>query len=241
MTMSITTQDIVVVTPVYKATLSDNEARSVAQGRLVLSRYRRVLVCPQSLDVGAYLAIDADLQIERFDNECFMSIKAYNQLMMSSTFYYRFLDFKYLLIYQTDAWVFRDELLQWCARGYSYVGAPWVAVPASAKKTLFNFSNLLYHQVGNGGFCIRRVAQHYRCAILFRPLSWLFGKNEDFFWCYIVKKVNPWYAVPSWIDALHFGFELNPSDCYQQLNKKLPFGCHAWEKYEPEFWATFIR
>lgn len=228
---------IVVVTPIYKADLSEAEKMAIAQGRMVLGRYQRVLVCPKQLDVSNYLAIDSDLQIERFDDAHFQNIKAYNQLMMSPQFYHRFLKkHQYMLVYQTDAWVFRDELSDWCSKGYAYIGAPWVTVPPSNKKTLFNLSKLLLGKVGNGGFCIRNIKIHYYSALIFRPIAYLFPKNEDFFWCYFVKKLNPFYTVPQAEEALHFAFEMLPSQCFEKINHQLPFGCHAWEKYEPEFW-----
>lgn len=229
---------IVVVTPVYKAELTTAEKKVIAQGKKVLGLYKRVLVCPKSLDVSNYLAIDENLEIERFEDRHFQGIKAYNQLMMSPQFYQRFLNYQYMLVYQTDAWVFEDKLKYWCSKGYAYVGAPWVTIPPSNKKTIFNLSQLLLNKVGNGGFCIRNIKIHYYSALLFRPIAFLFPKNEDFFWCYIVKKFNPFYTVPSADEALHFAFEMLPSQCFEKTNQQLPFGCHAWEKYEPEFWRS---
>ncbi len=233
--------DIVIITPVYKANLTENEAKTIAQGCKILSRYRRVLLCPKSLDVSAYVAIDADLEIMRFDDEHFHNIKAYNQLMMSPALYRHFLNYKFMLVYQTDAWVFRDELIDWCSMDYDYIGAPWVTIPASNKKTIFNLSSLLLNKVGNGGFCIRNVAKHYYSALIFRPLSWIFPKNEDFFWCYFMPKINPFYRVPTAEKALLFAFELEPAKCFEKTKQQLPFGCHAWEKYEPEFWEKYIE
>jgi hypothetical protein len=233
-------KDIVTVTPIYKASLSVAEQRSVLQGRNVLAAYVRVLVCPKHLDVSAYLAIDADLQIERFDDVHFQSIASYNQLMMNPSFYARFRAFTFMLIYQTDAWVFRDELLSWCQKGYDYIGAPWVELPPVSKKPIINLSALLLGKVGNGGFCIRNIKKHYYSALIFRPLSFVFSKNEDFFWCYFMPKLNPFYRIPSATEALPFSFELAPSHCFEQNNQQLPFGCHAWEKYEPEFWKRFF-
>jgi hypothetical protein len=230
----------VVVTPVYKADLTDAEQKVVTQGRNVLSAYTRVLVCPVSMDVSAYIAIDSDLQVERFDDRHFQGIAAYNKLMMSPLFYQRFRHFQFMLIYQTDAWVFRDELLQWCNRGYDYVGAPWVTLPPTSKKTRFNLSTLLVGKVGNGGFCIRNISKHYYSALVFSPLRWIFTKNEDFFWCYIIATLNPFYRIAKANEALSFAFELEPSRCFEQVGNILPFGCHAWEKYEPEFWKRFI-
>lgn len=42
-------------------------------------------------------------------------------------------------------------------------------------------------------------------------------------------------------EALEFAFERFPSEMYK-ITGKLPFGCHAWEKYEYEsFWKKFIK
>lgn len=41
-----------------------------------------------------------------------MSVDDYSILLQSHPLYERFADFDYMLIYQLDAWVFRDELLQ---------------------------------------------------------------------------------------------------------------------------------
>jgi hypothetical protein len=232
--------DIVVITPIYKATLTEAEQRTVLQGRSVLAAYTRVLVCPMSLDVSAYLTLDVDLQIERFDDSHFQGIKAYNQLMMNPIFYGRFRQYAFMLIYQTDAWVFRDELLEWCEKGYDYIGAPWVAMPPMSKKPIINLSALMVGKVGNGGFCLRSVSNHYYSSLIFRPLSFIFTKNEDFFWCYIMPKLNPFYRIPTASDALPFSFELEPSRCFEQNKYQLPFGCHAWEKYEPAFWKQYF-
>lgn len=41
--------------------------------------------------------------------------------------------------------------------------------------------------------------------------------------------------------ALKFSFETTPKQLYKRNNEQLPFGCHAWEKYDPEFWKPFIQ
>ena len=53
-------------------------------------------------------------------------IAGYNRMMLSAGFYELFRDYEYLLICHTDAWIFRDELADWCRRGYDCVAAPWV-------------------------------------------------------------------------------------------------------------------
>jgi hypothetical protein len=46
--------------------------------------------------------------------------------------------------------------------------------------------------------------------------------------------------LPNWKEGLSFAFEKNPQISYSLLEDSLPFGCHAWEKYNPSFWQKFI-
>ena len=40
--------------------------------------------------------------------------------------------------------------------------------------------------------------------------------------------------------AMKFSFEVQPKRLYQMNDYKLPFGCHAFEKYDYDFWKQFI-
>ena len=64
--------------------------------------------------------------------------------------------------------------------------------------------------------------------------------NEDYFWSAIVP-IHFADFIPSNIsEAIRFSFEVNPSLLFKLNDNKLPFGCHAWNRYEPEFWNRFI-
>lgn len=84
-------------------------------------------------------------------------------------------------------------------------------------------------------------------------LEYLFQKQRFFsFWkvtnlyedCAIVK-----YGKEAYIDfkiappdvALQFSFEAQPRRLYEMNNNNLPFGCHAFEKYDFDFWKQFIN
>jgi Protein of unknown function (DUF5672) len=228
---------VAVLIPVYKAQPNANEIASLQQCAKILNPHPTILICPEGLDCSAYLAIHPNLTIQTFAPPYFASIKGYNQLLMGAFFYKKFQQYEYVLIYQLDAWVFRDELVAWCAKSYAYIGAPWIKIPPQTKaKVIVNLSKLLYNQVGNGGFSLRRVRTHYLSCFFFKPLIYFFPKNEDFFWCYFMSKINPFYKKPSVEEALTFAFELAPSEAYERTGQKLPFGCHAWEKYEAAWW-----
>jgi hypothetical protein len=51
---------------------------------------------------------------------------------------------------------------------------------------------------------------------------------------------HPGFRTPSSEQALEFGFEIVPRHCYALNRNRLPFGCHAWERYDPEFWEPFL-
>ena len=41
-------------------------------------------------------------------------------------------------------------------------------------------------------------------------------------------------------EALEFSFELAPRYCFMMNGRRLPFGCHAWFRYDREFWEPFL-
>lgn len=101
--------------------------------------------------------------------------------------------------------------------------------------------------------CLRKTSHiaHFLVYFIFQcfgyknSVSYLLQKNEnneDIFWSstfhqsWIKMKVAP-------IDiAIKFSFERSPNYLFSLNNKQLPFGCHAWEKYEyQEFWKSYIN
>jgi hypothetical protein len=231
---------VVVTIPIYKSAPSASELRSLRQAVEVLRHYPTVLFCPKDLDVSVYLAVCPAAQVQRFDASFFEDIQGYNRLLFSPMFYRTFWQYDYLLIYQLDAYVFRDDLMDWCKRGYDYVGAPWIVPPPLTKKPKMNMQNWFVNRVGNGGLSLRKVRSHYRNVLFFKPILRFFFKNEDMFWGLFLYFLNPFFRRPSAQEALHFAFEMAPRQCYALTHEQLPFGVHAWEKYDPAFWKKFI-
>lgn len=65
-------------------------------------------------------------------------------------------------------------------------------------------------------------------------------ENDDRFLYKFRDRYYPGFRVPSVETALAFGFEANPRLCYERNNHELPFGCHAWEAYDKEFWQEIV-
>jgi hypothetical protein len=261
--------EAVVVIPVYKSIPSESEERSFRQCIKVLQQYPIRLVAPKDLDLSFYQRLHPPLQIEEFEPKYFKSTLTYNHLLLSRHFYRRFDAFKFMLIHQLDAYVFRDELAVWCQKDYDFIGAP------VHQFRLDNFNDIIPIATLNGGFSLRKINSAIRVLNSFRlihPLKsilhanietsgnimgtlkgfyfYFFGnntfeglnkydRNEDYFWAIISKRLFSWYSVAPVTEALYFSFDNSPEKSFEMANDKVPFGCHEFHKHLP-FWEKYL-
>lgn len=66
------------------------------------------------------------------------------------------------------------------------------------------------------------------------------GRNNDFFWSFDAVRWFPQFKVAPVNDGLEFAFEAAPRKCFQLNQGKLPFGCHAWTKFDRTFWEPYL-
>ena len=64
--------------------------------------------------------------------------------------------------------------------------------------------------------------------------------NEDCFWSFKAGDYLPEFRIASIAEALRFSFEKAPRRCFERNGGQLPFGCHAWNKYDRQFWEPFL-
>lgn len=260
----------VVIVPIYKPDISKMEQISLKQCLRVLGKHTIIFIKPLSLNPDPYLLLAPNVKVQSFDDSYFKDIRGYNRLMMSEKFYEFFLDFQYMLIYQLDAFVFKDELDFWCKKKYDYIGAPWIGIINSGKNWIekFQFARRaqkeyvnntkqpgsilpteiqFYNKVGNGGFSLRRVEKFYSiCKEEKRMIEYYNNNthhyfNEDVFWSLEVNRTKKKLIIPHYKTALHFSFEHRPDYAFEKITKKeFPFGCHAWDLF-PEFWNPIIE
>ena len=113
----------VIVIPVYKQVTDEQETQSLLQCLKILHPYPIVFVCPQNLDTSYYITFcvknaKSEFSFITFDDYYFQSIPGYCRLLLSAKFFSKFRQFDYMLLYQLDAWVFRDELMEWCNKNF---------------------------------------------------------------------------------------------------------------------------
>jgi len=66
------------------------------------------------------------------------------------------------------------------------------------------------------------------------------GRLGDVFWTDRAVEHDPGYRVASLEEGLEFAFEVGPRKCFVMNGGKMPFGCHAWEKYDRSFWEPHL-
>ncbi|QRR02821.1 DUF5672 family protein [Dyadobacter sandarakinus] len=237
-----------VIIPVYQYPLSANEALSLRQCIAVLGHYPVKIIKPHRLDVQELQDQYPTLDILSLDDASFESIAAYNSLLTSVGFYQLFSSFEYILIYQLDAYVFRNELAEWCAKGYDYIGAPSLHQPAfnalaGAQAHIMAKGLSGRRVVFNGGLSLRRIPAIIRYLQIYNRFYPAWKGNEDMLFSQESTRLLPmklFLKLPEWREALHFAFEKSPAATFELTGHKLPFACHAWERYDPQFWSAYI-
>lgn len=258
----------IVVIPLYQSSPDEWEKMSFEQCCRILGVHPICIVTHHGVNIEQYqtLASKYGVQIlkEEFDASFFASIAGYNRLMLNKHFYKCFAKYEYMLVYQLDAWVFRDELDDWCNKGYDYIGAPWIEKDENG--------NIKLAGVGNGGFSLRRTQHfidvlslkgpvrsgkqlHLKPSIKNKVYNFFYSLGyqntltyykqdetlfEDIFLSIFLADTKLRAMTPDAETACYFAFEQAPSYLYSKT-KQLPFGCHAWKKYEYDsFWKTHI-
>lgn len=239
---------VTVVIPIYKATFTEAEKRSFQQCIRVLAGYPVKIVKPESLDLDELHASYPDIELMSFEDKYFKGVDSYNELMTSLFFYERFTAFEYMLIYQLDAFVFRDELTAWCKKGFDYIGSPTLhqesfdSFSADAKEG-YGAALSSRRVVLNGGLSLRRVRSFIKYLKIYNTFYPAWKGNEDMLFSQEATRLLPmklFMKLPTWQEALHFAFEKSPAASFALTDRKLPFGCHAWERYDPAFWKDYI-
>lgn len=257
-----------VIIPVYQKLLSQQELFSIQTAVSVLAAHDIYFVGPEHLtDFLLELSgqFERPINCKTFADHYFASIGGYNRLMLSRRFYQSFEGYQYILIAQTDSLVFKDELNHWAAKSYSYIGAPWFegyTLPTQPLRltsvgnggfSLRNvsdflrvlnqprlFKNILMQSwPGNWlSTCYRYIKDYH--SFVYNNTQMNLHVNEDLFWGMFVPPSCSFFTVPTPMQAVAFAFEAHPEHSYLLNDQQLPFGCHAWARYNPSFWQAIL-
>lgn len=123
-----------------------------------------------------------------------------------------------MLIYQPDAFIFKDDLSKWCSKGYEYIGAPNVG---KARQNVY--SPAMPMRVGNGGFSLRSIPAFMRFFDGQKPVFNLWHVLTS----PLIRKPNYWWIVAK---ALKLRFTGNtPTEVLAH-----------WQGNEDDFWGCLL-
>lgn len=227
---NVQSEQVAVVIPVYKEVLCAAEEISLNQALCILGDYDVYCICPKGLVYGDQQKFVREI---RFDDSWFADIRAYSRLMLQKEFYEAFSDYEYVLLYQLDAFVFSNQLMKFCNMGYDYIGAPWIHGIVCYKD-----AGHVLHYVGNGGFSLRKVSAFLRWLDKTDLAELAEAVNEDVL---IAAYGPPFLKISPLEKALEFAFDMDPRKCFLKNKRHLPFGCHAWQRIDMEFWRPYIE
>lgn len=66
------------------------------------------------------------------------------------------------------------------------------------------------------------------------------NRVDDIFFSDRAVTYYPEYKIASLEQGLEFAFEVAPRKCFEMNGGKMPFGCHAWQRYDRGFWEPFL-
>lgn len=258
---------VAIVIPTHKSSLSPEELISLKHLKRFLNKYDKYFVVPDNINTKDYK--QKGFRFIKFPSKYFASTKTYNKLLFSEGFYQAFAGYKFILIHQLDVLVFSDQLLKWCNSGYDYIAAPWFksvigtlshkkGLPASGGNGGFSLKNIqtslkvlkkVKKQVkrSSNRDWVQKIWFFWAVITGKSHKIWLnapidnYPFNEDGFWSLEAPKYLPDYKVAPFKTALKFAFEKFPRKCFHINKRQLPFGCHAWEKYDKDFWLPYIE
>lgn len=279
---------VIVIIISHKAELNIYEQISLRQCYNILGSHPIKIICPCGLDVSLYKEFLPHPQFDFIDPVWQSTYANFNRLKIDPFLYKRYSNYQFILFYEPDAFVFRDELEYWCNEGYDFIGAPWFEGFCQANE------NAKIIGIGNGGFSLRNIENSLKIIKQLKTIEILnqysnlstklqvisifriyyewrknrdqladyiinFKENEDLFWTVKIQEqiVNfkrnnnllskifrkyflQEYNIAPIKKAIEFSFENLPKKLYDLNNNKLPFGCHAWFKYDYQFWKPFL-
>ncbi|MDA7743784.1 hypothetical protein N8891_06150 [Flavobacteriales bacterium] len=196
----------------------------------------------------------------------FIDIRSYNTWLLTPGFYENFIDFEFLCIVQTDVFLFSDDLNYWLNQNWDYIGAPWFEGWGKGNSTKFigagngGFSLRRIKPIIRVLNSRKKLSSHKQSI-----KRLLYSKNKKAVWNDLkhhnsthyskipsINNEDRWFAqlIPTYFPdfqvappkvALKFSIEVNPRFLVQLNDGKLPMGCHAWWKYDPEFLFPIVK
>lgn len=257
--------NIGVIVPLYTPNLTPDEQTSLRHLQYHLGSFPLIAIQPTGLGLRL-----PGFEVREFAAQHFASVSAYSKLLLSPAFYEAFADFEHILVYQTDCLVFSPDLARFCQMGYDYLGAPLFEKDSQQPRLsrvgngglslrrvqafleVLNSSHIpSWGKVFSGSLpdlyksptWSRWLKKIKTIRTARRGVKWYtrhYSLNEDLFWSDRARLFHPGFKIVPLEVALRFAFDAHPRICFEQNGRQLPFGAHAWAKWDRDFWEPHL-
>lgn len=206
-----------IVIPSYKERLNGNDEKSFIRTLQIFGGKRPIkIIVPDNINIEYYKQYTDYVEICKVNNEWLSSVKNYSAMCCNKEFWELFKEYDYVLICQTDCWIYDDKLDYFIDKGYDYYGAPW----PHHKNT-----------VGNGGLSLRKVNKMIEITTKYEYHADSLLGNEDTWFCQTHKNnLN----ICDLDTACNFSIEFITKDYLNKI-KTHPMGLHS--KYTVPLWG----
>jgi len=255
----------VIVVPTHRENPTPEESISLRQLGRVMGDREIVILSPRHLDLGRTMELLPKAGQVRVDPCWMDSHGAYNRMIISPLLCHIFAGYSHLLLHEPDSIVLSDRLDHWCLQPYDYIGAPWFTPRSSGEGaelipggnsgfSLFRLAAMkrvtsswrrwypLRYTLGDFRSCLRGNPDGLRKGLLgLYPGGLLKGAHRlyssfcDQYWSLMVPSIDKRFRVAPSDVAVRFSWEKWSFLCMEMCRGHLPFGLHAWAKYDFDF------
>ena len=239
-----------VVIPIYRKLVISERIALEQMHKVFKDKTNVFAFCPEGFDMSEHLAVFPELQYKELDKKWFASTDTYSQLLLQKWFYEMYNIYEYMLICQLDVWLVKDDILEWCNKGYEYIGAPIVVPTARWHNYRIDTDGnaIVKPKIGNGGFSLRKISTF---EYLTDPNNDIFKRYkiteettskviyEDLWFC---DELDRFYDLerPTYQEGFKFAGDMNPDIVETQYGvTELPTAIHAFDKNIP-YWRNRI-
>lgn len=214
------TNCLCVIIPVHKPDITMEEEISLNACKRQLIDYDCYLVFPDGMNIKTYVSIFDNLLLKPVDSKWLSSLELYNKMKLSLAFYEMFRDYKFMLTYELDAYIFNANFNETKVFSFDFIGAPlfrgYLTAPPDAP----------FIPGCNSGFSIRNIES---CTNVLRSLG-RYRSHWRIYRCFLSK--FPWFRLQ--LDRLTKGHY----DIF--LNGKLGFYFASDHINEDQVWSQII-
>jgi len=213
-------QPVAILIIIHQPEPTEAEQRALSRCAEVLGHYPIFFICPEGLAISRYRELIPAAQFQFIDPIWQSSYRMFNRLKIAPLLYETFSRYSFVLFYEPDSYVFRDELMEWIAKDYDYIGPP---VPIDPAYMRLETAAAGFYM--NGGFSLRKTASMLRVLH-----SW--------------RKVLPQRYVNRWYNRFTLSGKIRQLPRYLMRSvgwwNNTHYRFNDYEKNEDLFWSFYV-